>query len=228
MRRLAVLLLSAFLFASTVKGAVAAEAARPVYRRVATEERIVALTFDDGPHPRYTHAILDLLKEYDAKATFFMIGKNVELYGDVARRVVAEGHEIGNHTYAHPTLATLPSGALEREILEAEALIEECTGRSTALFRPPEGYCTLAVEDVVVRNGGTVILWSIDTEDWRGRPSDEIVHTVMQSVVPGAIILFHDYVAQKSTTVEALKEILPRLCAAGYRFVTISELIEHS
>ena len=228
MRRLAFLLLLPILLSAKSTGVAASEVPCAIYRRVTTEERIVALTFDDGPHPRYTPAILDLLKQYGAKATFFVIGKNVELYGDVARRAAAEGHEIGNHTYAHPALAALQGNELERELLEAEALIEECTGKLPTLFRPPEGYCTGAVAEVVARNGGKVILWSIDTEDWMGRTAEEIVNTVMRGVVPGAIVLFHDYVAHKSTTVEALKEILPRLCAAGYRFVTVSELLEYS
>lgn len=205
-----------------------AATARAVYRRVVTEDKVVALTFDDGPHPRYTPLILDILAEYDAKATFFVIGKNMELYGEAARRAAREGHEIGNHTYAHPALSGISDADFEREILKNEALIEEYTGKLPSVFRPPEGYCTTAVERIVTRNGGTVILWNVDTKDWAGCPSEDIVKNVMKNTVPGSIILFHDYVGAKNTTIDALKEILPRLSAAGYRFVTVTELIEHA
>ena len=206
----------------------AAVSTRAVYRRVVTEDKVVALTFDDGPHPRYTPMILDILAEYGAKATFFVIGKNMELYGDAARRAASEGHEIGNHTYAHPALSGISDAEFEREVLKNEALIEEYTGMPPTVFRPPEGYCTPSVERIVTKNGGTVILWNVDTMDWAGRPSDAIVKNVMQNTVPGSIILFHDYVGKESTTIDALKEILPRLSAAGYRFVTVSELIAHA
>ena len=188
----------------------------------------VALTFDDGPHPRYTKAILDILEEYHITATFFVIGKNMELYGAAARRAAAEGHEIGNHTYAHPTLSGISDLAFEREIQMNEALIEEYTGKLPTVFRPPEGYCTPTVERIATKNGSTVILWNVDTRDWAGCPSDMIVRNVMKNTVPGSIILFHDYVGKNSTTIAALKEILPRLSAAGYRFVTVSELIEYA
>ena len=201
---------------------------RAVYRRVITEDKVVALTFDDGPHPRYTPMILDILAEYEAKATFFVIGKNMELYGDAARRAASEGHEIGNHTYAHPALSGISDAEFEREVLKNEALIEEYTGMPPSLFRPPEGYCTPTVERIVTKNGAAVILWNVDTMDWAGRSSENIVKNVMQNTVPGSIILFHDYVGKESSTIDALKEILPRLSAAGYRFVTVSELIEHA
>lgn len=212
----------------SVPFAAVAASARMVYRRVVTEDKVVALTFDDGPHPRYTPMILDILSEYGAKATFFVIGKNMELYGDAARRAASEGHEIGNHTYAHPALSGISDAEFEREVLRNEALIEEYTGMPPAVFRPPEGYCTPSVERIVTQNGGTVILWNVDTMDWAGCPSDAIVKNVMKNTVPGSIILFHDYVGKESTTINALKEILPRLSAAGYRFVTVSELIEHA
>lgn len=195
------------------------------YTHVATEEKVVALTFDDGPHPRYTDEILDLLAEYGAKATFFVIGKNLELYGAATERAVREGHEIGNHTYSHPGLSGISPIELEREILMNEAIIEEKTGRAPTCFRPPEGYCTRDIRHTAAAAGCSLILWSIDTRDWSGIGSEEIVKTVMKKVAPGAIILFHDYIGRNSPTPEALKKILPRLDAAGYRFVTVSELL---
>ena len=203
----------------------AAEKTKTVYRRVNTEEKIVAITFDDGPHPRYTKKILDVLAEYNAKATFFVIGKNLELYGDLARLAAEEGHEIGNHTYSHASLPLLDREALAREILDNEGLIEECTGLRPTVFRPPGGQSSSLVEEIVTANGDKIILWDVDTRDWAGRTSVDIVNSVMQETVPGSIILLHDYAVCESTTVDALKEILPRLSAAGYRFVTVSELL---
>ena len=196
-----------------------------VLTHIKTEERIVALTFDDGPHPRYTPAILDLLLAYGAKATFFVIGKNLEYYAEAAKRAVREGHEIGNHTYSHPTLSALSYDEIEGELLKNAAAIEEKLGVRPSVFRPPEGSCTRAVEAAAAYCGTPLILWSVDTRDWSGRSSSRIVSEVMEKTVPGAIILFHDYTVGDCHTLEALKEILPRLSAAGYRFVTVSELL---
>ncbi len=198
-----------------------------IFTHAKTEERIVALTFDDGPHPRYTQAILDLLGEYGAKATFFVIGKNLEYYGDAAKRAVREGHEIGNHTYSHPTLPSLSRKALEEELLRNEEVIEEVLGVLPTVFRPPEGSCTAAVVEVAKKHGSPLVLWSIDTRDWAGVNTKKIVSEVLGKVRPGSIILFHDYTVGNCHTVDALKEILPQLCAAGYRFVTVSELLRY-
>ena len=227
MRRIAILLA-----VTTVLGlpsvAEGVEKERIVYHRVNTEEKIVAITFDDGPHPRYTAEILDILAEYGVKATFFVIGKNVEQYGSLARRAAEEGHEIGNHTYTHAILPQLDRATLEREISDSEGLIEECTGKRPVVFRPPGGKSSALVESIVTQSGGKIILWDVDTRDWSGRASSEIVETVIKDTVPGSIILFHDYAVGQSTTVTAIKEILPRLCAAGYRFVTVSELLSYA
>lgn len=203
-------------------------AEKAVYRCVFTEEKVVAITFDDGPHPKTTDAILDLLAEYGAKATFFVIGQNLKLYGRATARAVEEGHEIGNHTYSHPVLSHVAEEALVREIEATGALIKAVTGVSPTLFRPPEGYyggnvCRLAAEKDLA-----VVLWSIDTRDWAGVGTAEIVKNVMGNITPGSIVLFHDYDRRGQHTVSALKEILPRLSAAGYRFVTVSELLSYS
>ena len=207
---------------------IAAKKTKTVYHRVNTEEKIVAITFDDGPHPKYTEMILDILAKYDAKATFFVIGKNLEQYGRITRRAAEEGHEIGNHTYTHAALSPLDRAQLEREILDSEGLIAECIGKSPTLFRPPGGGTSLLVEQIVSGGGDKIILWDVDTRDWAGRKSADIVKTVMENTVPGSIILFHDYAVHESATVEALKEILPRLSAAGYRFVTVTELLSYA
>lgn len=227
MRRIAAFIAVWLLIFSGIPGA-ASEKTKTVYRRVNTEEKIVALTFDDGPHPKYTAQILDILAEYDAKATFFVIGKNLEHYGEMTRRAAEEGHEIGNHTYAHTNLRSLSRAELEREILDSEGLITEWTGKRPTVFRPPGGASSVLVEKIVAENGDKIILWDVDTRDWAGRSSADIVESVINDTVPGSIILLHDYAVHKSTTVDALKEILPRLSAAGYRFVTVTELLSYA
>lgn len=225
MRRVLLLVLLLLLISPL---SVSSKEMKGVYTHVDTEERIVALTFDDGPHPHYTPMILDILAEYDAKATFFVIGKNLEEYGEVTKRAAREGHEIGNHTYSHPALHGISERELTRELLTTESLIEERIGTPPAVFRPPEGYCPDGVKAVASGNGFSVVLWDIDTRDWAGGASHDIAKHVMKNVVPGSIILFHDYIAKNSPTPAVLKEILPQLVAAGYRFVTVSELITHA
>ena len=199
-----------------------------VLTHVNTEEKVIALTFDDGPHPKNTPAILDLLAEYNAKATFFVIGKNMELYGDAAVRAAAEGHELGNHTYCHPSLSALSRGAMLREIEENAAMIRKTTGKQATLFRPPEGYCTQSVRAAAAESGLSLILWDVDTRDWAGLATEAIVANVMENALPGSSVLFHDYSGTNCHTVAALKEILPRLDAAGFRFVPVSELLAHA
>ena len=198
-----------------------------IYHSRPNDRMEIALSFDDGPHPRLTPVILSILEEYGIKATFFMVGENVGYYPAAARAVVEAGHEIGNHTYTHAALNLLDRGALEREILDSEALIEKCIGTRPTVFRPPGGKSSSLVESIVTECDGKIILWDVDPRDWTGRASQEIVDAVLRDTVPGSIILFHDYAVGHSTTVTAIKEILPRLSAAGYRFVTVTELLSY-
>lgn len=191
-----------------------------------SDTKKIALTFDDGPHPRYTEKILDLLGEYDIKATFFVIGSNLDMYGDVVSRAVSEGHEIGNHTTNHPHMNKLKYSDFVNEIFGTEKMVFEKTGVKTKLFRPPEGKCTPELKRFCKENGYSIILWSIDTMDWNENPSDKIACEVMQHLHGGDIILFHDYVSRKNTTIPALKMLIPKLIEQGYEFVTVSELIE--
>ncbi len=221
-------LMALWLSASGCLFCIAHAAEGTVYHRVSTEERVVALTFDDGPHPKTTDRILDVLAEHDAKATFFVIGKNLRLYGEATVRAVAEGHEIGNHTYSHPSLSHVEKGALLGELSRTEELIEDITGVAPTVFRPPAGVYSGDVCRAATDCGLSVVLWNIDTRDWTGVSTAEIVKNVMKNITPGSIVLFHDYGGSECHTVAALKEILPRLSAAGYRFVTVSELLTYS
>lgn len=190
-----------------------------------TNGKNIALTFDDGPHPVYTPEILDILEEYGIRATFFTVGENVEWYNDVFRMEYEAGHEIGNHTYLHLNLRKLPYSSVCREIEQTEKLIYETVEYRTRYLRPPGGAFGNDMCRAAADMDYTVICWSVDTLDWAHTPSDKIAENVLENVKGGDIILFHDYVSGDSPTPEALRMIIPALLDEGYRFVTISELL---
>ena len=190
----------------------------------ATEKKI-ALTFDDGPNPRYTEDILDILCEYNVKATFFVIGKNAELYPEPLLRAIREGHEIGNHTYSHPHMRKLSRDETEREILSCQEVLCDSFGVMPSLFRPPEGFLGDFEEEITASLGLKTVLWSIDTRDWEAKPARKIVSSIKESIKSGKVLLFHDYVSGKNTTIPALREIIPYLLSSGYEFCTVSELM---
>ncbi|NBD24186.1 polysaccharide deacetylase family protein [Paenibacillus glycinis] len=193
------------------------------------ERKELALTFDDGPDPGTTVQILDLLKQYHAKATFFVIGYRVEEYPDIVKREVAEGHEVANHTFNHVFFTRgVKSDTIRREIARTDRALVELTGKKPFLFRPPGGYYSDAMLDVAGKLGYTTVLWSWhqDTEDWRSPGVRHIVNKVLKNARNGDIVLLHDYVSGSSMhTVNALRIILPELERRGYRLVTVSELI---
>lgn len=192
---------------------------------IETEEKVVALTFDDGPHKKYTEQILDLLDKYNVKATFFVIGENAEKNPELILRQFNEGHEIANHTYTHPLRTTIPK--LEQELTKTNDIIYSITGNYPTLFRPVEGQYTDPMIQTVVKNGYKIVMWSwhMDTQDWKNPGVNRIVKTVLKGTEPGNVILFHDGGGNRSQTVKALEEILPELQKQGYEFVTVTELI---
>ena len=183
----------------------------------------IALTFDDGPHCKYTSEILDILSEYGVKATFFTIGENVATYPELVQREIAEGHEIGSHTFSHCNIAKTGDRELLDEIYKCENALGEYRPR---LFRPPEGNCNKHDTEILGSLGYSIILWSVDTKDWTGISSDKIINTVKNNVCDGDIILFHDFNCHESGTPEALRVLIPYLKSQGYEMVTVSELIE--
>ena len=185
----------------------------------------IALTFDDGPHPKNTPLILDILASYGIHATFFEIGQNTEYYPEVSKRVLEEGHEIGNHTFSHPRINKTEKSALSREMTNCEQTFNRILNYRTNLFRPPEGVVDSDVKALAESMGYKLVLWSVDTRDWAGTSAESIVSGVLQSVSSGDIILMHDYTSKNCHTVEALKVLIPRLLEMGYTFVTVSELI---
>lgn len=196
---------------------------------VPSEEKKIALTFDDGPYPNLTEPILDLLKQYEAKATFFVVGSRVELYPDTIKRELAEGHEVANHTFNHVYFQSNNSAGVQMEIERTEQALEHLTGKKPILFRPPGGFYNEQLVQIARNHGYTVVLWSWhqDSKDWRSPGVNKIVKNVLDNARNGDIILLHDYVLRSKQTVEALKIILPELQKRGYQMVTVSELINH-
>jgi len=195
-----------------------------------TEGRTVALTFDDGPSPRYTPQILALLHRYQAHATFFVIGHKVERYPWVVQAELRGGHEVGNHSYSHPRL-TEESQPLREQELERTALDLDLMGcpQNFRLFRPPYSAWDARLQSYLGHTGRRLVLWSLDSGDWRGLAATDIENNVLTQVRPGAIIIFHDSdeleKADRSPTVAALEVVLQDLKAAGWRMVTVSELM---
>lgn len=216
-------------------GAVSEAGARPwigfgekdnVYCGIDTDEKLIALTFDDGPHPRYTDEILDLLNKYGVRATFFVVGENAVLYENVLKRISDEGHEIGNHTYTHCCVKQVDRAHIKDEITKTENEIQRITGKRPTVFRPPEGCCNKNVVSCASELGYKLILWTVDPRDWASPPVSAVSDNILHSVKSGAIILCHDYNSNKHTpTPQALRIVIPSLISGGYRFVTISELI---
>ncbi|MCX5709483.1 MAG: polysaccharide deacetylase family protein [Candidatus Omnitrophica bacterium] len=196
-------------------------------------EKVVALTFDDGPSPVWTPQILDELKKGQVKATFFMLGEHVIKYPEVAKRVAAEGHEIENHTYDHHVLIYYTMDELEKEIKEAEKTIKEVTGQTTTCFRPPKAWLTAAEKKKLKEMGYTTVLWTLNSKDWVTFDDKYIIRYILKRVQPGDIILFHDSGGvfkveggDRHETVLAVARLIEKLKEKGYRFVTIKELLE--
>ncbi len=207
---------------------VMADEASIVIRSGNNKSAKIALTFDDGPHPKQTDKILDLLEQYDIKATFFVIGQNAVYYPKPLKRAVSQGHEIGNHTFRHEGISKMSEPMLEKELRDTEKIIYELTGTPVSLFRPPEGACSETILTAAKNKDYPIILWTVDTRDWDLASTDTIIKTVESQVRNGSILLFHDYTRPGAHTLDALKILIPGLLEKGYEFVTVSELLGES
>lgn len=203
-----------------------------LYHQGAGGEHQVAITFDDGPDPRWTPKILDILKAANVKAAFFLVGVNAERYPSLVRRIVDEGHEIGNHTYYHPNLALCWPEHIRLELNSTQLLLEAITGRATTLFRPPYAADTgptqlseLAPLKIAEDLNYLVVLENIDPQDWAKPGADIILRRIKQQRHDGSVILLHDAGGDRSQTVEALPLILDWLRARGDTVVPLSTLL---
>jgi peptidoglycan/xylan/chitin deacetylase (PgdA/CDA1 family) len=196
-------------------------------RRVDTSDSVVALTFDDGPIPSYTDSVLATLAEFDVPATFFMVGSAIERNPEVVRRVVAQGHELGNHSYTHRQLVLKLPATIAMEIETTDSLIH-ATGQTGEIFvRPPYGKRLLTLPLYLARRGRPIVLWDLEPDTYRTR-ADGMTQYVLERVQPGSIILLHVEIPSRREGRAALQTLVPELQSRGFRFVTLSELMRRA
>lgn len=191
---------------------------------ISSKDKLVALTFDDGPG-KFTAELLDYLAAHHVHATFFLVGRNAARYPALIKRMDAEGHAIGNHTQNHARLPRLSAAGVKKEIDDCNAVIRAAVGHDAVMLRAPGGNANATVKAVAKDMGLPIAYWSVDTKDWQSRNTDKIVSVAFAAkggIKDGSIVLMHDIYR---TTVDAAKIIIPRLEAQGYRFVTVPELL---
>lgn len=190
------------------------------YYMIHTQEKVVALTFDDGPDPMDTPSVLDILKEKHARATFFVLGEAARTNPQLLKRMISEGHEIGNHSFSHD----YRQKHLVDELNQTDEAVFAATGTHTTFYRPPGGILSKGQLETIKSNGHIVTLWSVDSKDWLNPGEKRIISNVVRNVFPGSIVLMHDGGYHRVQTVKALAQVIDALQVQGYRFVTLSEL----
>jgi peptidoglycan/xylan/chitin deacetylase (PgdA/CDA1 family) len=200
-----------------------------VHHREGLDQPLVSLTFDDGPSPQ-TPRILDLLREHGGRATFFVLGESVEGREEILARTIADGHEVGNHTFSHPHAMQRTDDELAHDIARCQRML----GHQPTLFRPPYGEEPIRMARIAeARRLPVTVMWSINPSDWLETDPEEIARVILKGLAPGAIVDLHDgwprhtsTPADRSHTVRALEIALPQMTALGYRSVTVSELLQ--
>lgn len=197
--------------------------ARVSYSRVNITQPVLAMTFDDGPHPSLTPKLLDILKERNIKCTFFVIGKNAQMYPHIIRRMIAEGHEVANHTWTHCSLTSRSDAQIRSELKQSEDALVNVANYRPHLIRPPYGAINERIKNLMFAEFGySTIMWSVDPQDWR-RPGVSVVTSrLVSGAHPGAIMLAHDI---HPPTIQAMPSMFDQLLAKGYQFVTVSQLM---
>jgi len=195
-----------------------------------TSRKVVALTFDDGPYSPYTEQILDILKEYNTPATFFIVGQNAEKNPELVRRIARDGHQLGNHTYHHVDLLKTDSKTIAEEIDRTSKVLLTITGTMPHVVRPPHGFRDPVVMDIMAERGLKVVEWSVMSKDWTNPGVEVIVERTIKKAKNGSIILLHDGdgIASKAPrlqSAEATRRIIQTLQAQGYEFVTVDEIL---
>ncbi|TXK77508.1 polysaccharide deacetylase family protein [Paenibacillus sp. N3.4] len=196
--------------------------------RGSSQEKKVALTFDDGPDARFTPKVLDALKANQVKATFFLLGSQANAHPDMVRRIVKEGHVIGNHSYSHANLPKLSVDKFQNQIESTEGVLQNLIGYAPKLIRPPYGAINEEQVRWVADHHYLIVNWNVDSLDWKSLSSDQILNNIMLQTKPGSIILQHSGGADSqdlSGTVQAIGPLISKLKAAGYTFVTVPELL---
>jgi peptidoglycan/xylan/chitin deacetylase (PgdA/CDA1 family) len=196
---------------------------RVSYSSVHVDGPYIAMTFDDGPHQTLTPKLLDLLAQKKIKATFFVLGENAQRHPEILKRAIAEGHEIGNHSWSHPHLAKLPDESVRSELQRTDDVISQAIGVHPKIMRPPYGELTPKQRQWVNSEFGyKIILWDVDPLDWKEPGPSIVAQRIIHDTKPGSIMLSHDIHAQ---TIMAMPETFDALLAKGFKFVTVSELL---
>lgn len=221
---MAVAVLAAVLTGS-LQSARADDAEREIisFTRGPSGSSLIALTFDDGPHPRYTPRLLEILEAEDVPATFFMLGNMIEKYPEVARQVSLQGHEIANHAFTHDRLTRLDEDTIHDEVARTQELLEEVTGTEPRLFRAPYGAVDTSVRNELRDQDLELVGWAVDPRDWeRGKTSEAITAFILERTRGGDIILLHDI---HRRSIDAVEDIIRGLKAKGFEFTTAGDLI---
>lgn len=200
-----------------------------IIHRVDTNEKVVALTFDDGPMPIQTQTILRILKENDVKASFFLVGEAVSAHPEETEMIIQAGHEVGNHSYTHQRMVLKSSDFISLELTKTEAALRKAGAEGPIHFRPPYGKKLAVLPYYLWKNDILSITWDVEPESYEqiGVNSLKIAQHVVKSVEPGSIILLHVMFKSRETSMNAVGDIIRGLRAKGYRFVTVSELLEY-
>lgn len=196
----------------------------PVLTRIPAEPRdgsVVYLTFDDGPDPKYTNELLDVLAQFNAKATFFVLGNSVDAFPGTVQRIAAEGHALGNHTYRHEALPLLSADEIVQTLSATNNAIARVTGTTSSCVRPPYGSLNPASLEAIRSQGYAVSMWEVDSEDWRGGDSYAIAARVLRDTDLGNRVLFHDGPSNRAATVGAVREVLTVLSNRGVTFAAL-------
>ncbi|WNR46597.1 polysaccharide deacetylase family protein [Paenibacillus roseipurpureus] len=196
--------------------------------RGSSQEKKVALTFDDGPDTRFTPKVLDALKANGVKATFFVLGSMAYTHPDIIKRIVNEGHVIGNHSYSHENLPKLSADKFQNQIVSTESILQGMIGYAPKLIRPPYGAINEEQVRWIADHHYLIVNWNVDSLDWKSLKAEQVLHNIMQQTKPGSIILQHSGGADSqdlSGTVQAISPLISKLKAAGYTFVTVPELL---
>lgn len=195
--------------------------------RVDTDDRVVALTFDDGPTEADAATVLDALAERGVLATFYLNGREIVANPDAMQRIIAEGHEIGNHTWSHRSMTFVTPDTVAEELESTDTAIRAAGYQGPVTFRPPFGNKLLTLPLYLARHDRLTVTWDVSSEDFSGaeQSSADIVDSIIATTRPGSIILLHPWFG-RSASQEAIGEVIDRLAAEGYRFVTVSELLE--
>ena len=203
--------------------AVAAGQKQITFSQCHVDGQYVAMTFDDGPHAANTPRLLDMLKQRNIKATFFVVGQCAQEYPAIMKRIVAEGHEVANHSWSHPQLSKMAEGSVTDQIQKTHDAIVNTTGVAPKLMRPPYGAFTANQRGWAnAKWGYKIVLWDVDPLDWKVRNADHVKSEILHHTVAGSIILSHDI---HKSTVDAMPDTLDGLIGRGFKFVTASELI---